>query len=382
MIPLSVPEIGGNAWKYVKECLDTGWVSSSGSFVERFEKKAAERLGAGRAVAVSSGTAAIHIALLLAGVEAGDLVLLPTLTFVATVNPVLYLGARPVFLDSEKNTWGLDADAVRRFIHEHCDDEGGSLVEKESRARVRAILPVHLYGRPAEMDPLLGLAAEYGLKVVEDAAEGLGSTYKGRAAGVLGDLGCLSFNGNKIITTGGGGMILTADPDLADRARYLTTQARDNPVDYHHSEVGYNYRLTNLQAALGVAQLERLDEFVAVRRRNAALYRELLADAPGIEPCPETPASVSNCWIFTILVDEEEYGRGPRQLMELLSEEGIESRPFFHPAHLLPPYRSFPRGPTPVAEELFKKGLCLPSSSNLTTKEVRAVCRAIGRAGR
>jgi perosamine synthetase len=262
MIPLSVPSLNGNEWKYVKACLDAGWVSSAGPFVDRFEQEVAGYLGAKYAVATVSGTAALHIALLVAGVRTDDEVLVPTLTFIAPANAVRYVGAWPVFIDVEPDYWQMAPAAVRQFLSDECRKVNGEIRNRTTGRRIAAILPVHILGHPSDSDSIMEVAAEFGLHVVGDATEGLGARYKNRPVGNLADISCLSFNGNKIITAGGGGMIVTDRKDWADRARYLTTQAKDNPVEYEHSQVGYNYRLSNIHAALGCAQLEKLDEYV------------------------------------------------------------------------------------------------------------------------
>ncbi|RME03545.1 MAG: aminotransferase DegT, partial [Deltaproteobacteria bacterium] len=253
-IPLSIPKLAGNEWRYVRECLDTNWVSSVGAFVERFEREVAARVGARYGVATASGTAAIHIALLVSGVGPGDEVLLPTLTFIAPANAIRYVGAVPLLLDVDPVTWQLDPEKTIDFLEKECRWQEGRLVNRTTGRRVRAIMPVHILGHPVDLDPILEVARKYELTVIEDATESLGARYKERHVGNLGDIGCFSFNGNKIITSGGGGMIVTNDETTARRARYLTTQAKDDPIEYVHGELGYNYRLTNLQAALGVAQ--------------------------------------------------------------------------------------------------------------------------------
>ena len=280
-IPLSVPCLAGNEWAYVKECLDTNWVSSVGAFVDRFEGMAAAALGVGHAVATMNGTAALHIALKLAGVEADDEVVVSDLTFIAPANVVRYLGAWPVFVDAEPRYWQMDPQKLRDFLRKECDFAGGTLKNRHTGRRVAALLPVHILGHPCDMDPILEEAGAFGLPVVEDATESLGVRYNGRPAGSFGRMACLSFNGNKILTTGGGGMLVTNDAELARRARHLTTQAKDDTVEYIHGEVGFNYRLTNVLAAIGVAQMEQLESHVADKRATAEdLYGGALPD-PG-----------------------------------------------------------------------------------------------------
>ena len=294
-IPLCVPSMGGNEWAYVKECLDINWVSSLGAFVDRFETELAEYVGSKHAVATASGTAALHIALLVAGVEPDDEVLLPALTFIAPANAVRYCQAWPVFIDVEPRFWQLDIDRVARFLEDECVVREGALHNRASGRRVKAVLPVHVLGHPVDMNPLLGLARRYGLAVVEDATESLGARYKDRLVGNLGDIAVFSFNGNKLITTGGGGMIVTDSREWADRARYLTTQAKDDSIEYVHNEVGFNYRLTNVQAAMGCAQLEDIEDRLTAKRAVAEAYRDGLADVEGVT-LPEEAPWASSAW--------------------------------------------------------------------------------------
>src|SRR6476619_7426048 len=265
-IPLSVPELGGNEWLYVKECLDTNWVSSAGPFVDRFERMVAAVSGDRFAVATASGTAALHLALLVAGIESDDEVIVSSLTFVAPVNAIRYVGAWPVFIDAEPNHWQMDPQKVADFLTNQCIWANGQLRNKSTGRRVKAILPVHILGHPCDMDPIVQIARKFELVVIEDATEALGARYKSRPVGKPGDVACFSFNGNKIITTGGGGMIVTDNERWAEKAKYLSTQAKDDPIEYIHDEIGYNYRLTNIQAALGVAQIELLDKHIAAKR--------------------------------------------------------------------------------------------------------------------
>ncbi len=281
-IPLCVPEIRGNEWQYVRDCLDTGWVSSVGSYVDRFERKLADTVGTSHAIATASGTAALHTALLVAGVEPEDEVLVSTLTFIAPANAVRYVGAWPVFIDAEPRYWQMDPQRVTDFLRGHCRRIRGVWRQRATGRRVRALLPVHVLGHPVDMTSLLSVAREHELVVIEDASESLGATCYGTPVGKLGHIACFSFNGNKLLTTGGGGMLVTDDPAYAARARYLTTQAKDDPIEYVHGAVGYNYRLTNVQAAIGVAQLEQLDDYVAAKRRIAARYAAAFDEIAGL----------------------------------------------------------------------------------------------------
>lgn len=375
-IPLSVPAISGNEWKYVKECLDTGWVSSVGAFVDRFESELAAYVGTKHAVATVNGTAALHVALLAAGIKPDDEVLVPTLTFIAPANAIRYAGAWPVFIDAEPEFWQLDPQKVATFLEEECHSVNGELRNKESGRCVKAILPVHILGHPVDMDPILELARKYNLMVIEDATESLGATYKGRMVGRLGDIACFSFNGNKVITTGGGGMIVTDNEVWARKAKYLTTQAKDDPVEYVHGEVGYNYRLTNIQAAIGCAQLEQLNDYIAAKRRIAGAYTESFRGLPGITQMREAPWAQSIYWLYSILVDESA-GGGSRSLMHALANRGIQSRPLWQPLHHSPAHAGSRSYRCSVADKLNREALSLPSSHSLRPEELTRVINAV-----
>jgi perosamine synthetase len=380
-IPNAVPYLGGHEWQYVKECLDTNWVSSVGPFVERFERDIASAVGARHAVATVTGTAALHVALLVAGVEPGDEVLVPALTFIATANAVRYCGAVPVFMDSEPRTWGVDPDKVGDFLARECVARDGALVNRASGRRVRALLPVHLYGHPADLDPLLALAERHRLVVVEDAAEALGARYRDRRVGCLGLVGCLSFNGNKVITSGGGGMVLTNDDRLAQRARLLTTQGRAGGPEWLHEEIGFNYRLTNLQAALGVAQLEQLEAFVDAKRKTAAAYAAALGALGGVEVAGEAPWAFSTFWMSSVLLDPERYG-DVRGLIAAAAREGIQLRPLWYPLHRQPVFAGTQAYRIEVADGLHARGVSLPCSVGITPAEIGRVVDFLARARR
>jgi perosamine synthetase len=367
-IPNAVPYLGGNEWQYLKECLDTNWVSSVGPFVDRFETELAAYVGAAHAVATVNGTAALHVALLLAGIRPGDEVLVPALTFIATANAVRYCGGVPVFMDSEPQSWAMDPEKVAEFLTRECLVRHGRVVNRATGRTVKAILPVHLYGHPADLDPLLELSGRFPVVLIEDAAEALGAKYKGRRVGALSLVGCLSFNGNKIITAGGGGMILTADRALAERARSLTTQARDPGSEYVHREVGFNYRLTNIQAALGIAQLEQLDRFIGAKRETARAYTEALARLGGAEPLGEAPWAFSTFWMFPVLLDPSRFG-DVRPLIARANAEGIALRPLWYPLDRQPVFRDNQAYRIEVAERLHARGVCLPSSVGITPEE-------------
>lgn len=376
-IPLCVPEIRGNEWKYIKECLDTNWVSSVGPFVDRFERMVADYVGAKYAVATVNGTAALHIALLVAGVQPDDEVLVSTLTFIAPANAIRYVGAWPVFIDAEPDYWQMDPQKVVDFLEKECRWRKGALYNRATGRRVRAILPVHILGHPVDMDPILEVARKYHLVVIEDAAESLGAKYKGQPVGQLGDIGCFSFNGNKIITTGGGGMVVTDNREWAQRARYLTTQAKDDPLEYIHSEIGYNYRLTNIQAAMGVAQMEKLDEYVDAKRRIATAYRQGLREVPGVIPMQEAPWALSTFWMFTMLVDERKYGIDSRTLIRRLAERQIQTRPLWQPMHRSRAHLHICSEDNWVADRIHQKAVSLPSSVSLTDVYIQRVLNAI-----
>lgn len=366
-IPLSEPVFGGNEWKYVKDCLDSGWVSSAGNYVDLFEKKIAEYTGAKYAVSTVNGTAAIHTALMVAGVGKGDRVVVPTLTFIATVNPVIYCEGIPVFVDSERETFNIDPLKAVKTIKQ--------LVKNNQKPK--AIIVTHLYGHPCDINPILDIAREYGIVVIEDACESLGSKYKGKMTGTLGDIGCLSFNGNKIITTGGGGMLLTDDQYYEKKAKYLTTQARDREIEYVHGQIGYNYRMTNIQAALGLAQIEQLGPILKKKREIAEYYHKYLQEVPGINFLCEQPWAESNFWLNTVLVEENQSIVDKASLMNKLSELGVETRPIFKPIHLQHCYRRYRHKDLEVAEKVYNRGFNLPSSTKMTEENIRAVTEAL-----
>jgi len=316
------------------------------------------------------------VALLAAGVKPGDLVLVPTFTFVATANAVAYCGAEPVFLDCEETSWGLDPVRVAEFLDGECEVEGGRVVSRRSGRTVRAVLPVHLYGHPCDLDPLLALARCYPMAVVEDSAEALGARYRGRAVGADGLAGCLSFNGNKIITTGAGGMVLTRDEAMAARVRRLTTQARGDALEFVHDEIGFNYRLSNLHAALGVAQLEQIDGFVEDKRATAAFYAGALGRLEGVRPFAEAAWARSTYWMASILLDERRC-RDVRALIRDLNAAGIHARPLWRPLHLQPAFHRAPAGVVAVAERLYARGLSLPCSVGITPEERQDVVDAV-----
>lgn len=365
-ILLSVPHMGGNEQSYVAEAFATNWLSTVGPNINAFENEFAQHIGM-PSVALSSGTAAMHLGLRLLGVKPDDEVFCPTLTFVATANPIAYLGAKPVFLDSDRETWNLDPELLSRALNQRADQN----------RLPRAVIVVHLYGQPADMDPILAACARYEIPVLEDAAEGLGSTYKGKPVGSHGGLAAYSFNGNKIITTTGGGMLSSVNPECIRSARFWATQARDNALWYQHSEMGYNYRMSNVLAGIGRGQLEVLNTRVRQRREIAFRYRDAFADITGMAFMPQSPHGIHTNWLSCFLVDEPALGISRDALIAALDAAGIESRPVWKPMHLQPLYQYAEHFGGEVAEDLFNRGICLPSSSSLSQEDQMRVVTAI-----
>lgn len=359
-IPVAEPSLGERELELVSDAVRSGWVSSIGEYVTAFEAELASRCGVAYAVATSNGTTAIHLALAVAGIGPGDEVIVPSLTFVATAAAVRYVGATPILADSDPSHWCIDPEDVAKRI----------------TPRTRALVAVDLYGHPADMDALAEIAGENDLVLVEDAAEALGAVYRGRPAGGLGLLGTLSFYGNKLITTGEGGAVLTDDPVLADRARFLRDHAMDPQRRYWHSEIGFNYRITNLQAALGVAQLERVEELLARKRAIAAVYRDGLQDVPGVSLQDEASWAVSSWWMTTLRINPS-CGVDRDELAARLRADGVDSRPAFVPLHLLPHLRQ--ASPLPIAEAVGDEGLSLPSSPSLSGAEIDHVVTSVRR---
>ena len=374
-ILLSVPHMCGTEQGYANEAFRLNWVSTVGPNITAFEEAFSRRIGlhatALASAGLSSGTAAIHLGLRLLGVGPGDEVFCPTLTFAASANPVRYLGAEPVFLDSERRTWNLDPEVLRAALKK----------KAEMNRLPKALIVVHLYGQCAAMDPILEAAGEYGVPVLEDAAESLGATYKGRASGTFGRVGAFSFNGNKIITTSGGGMLVSAEKDLVEKARFWAMQAKDPGIAYEHSETGYNYRMSNVLAGIGRGQLEVLDLRVEQRRAIFERYAAGFAGLGGIEPMPEDADGFSNRWLSCFLIREREFGMSRDELIESLDAAGIESRPVWKPMHLQRLFAGCECFGGEVARDLFERGICLPSSSSLTREDqeyvidrVKAAC--------
>lgn len=357
-ILLSVPHMAGNERLYANEAFDLNWVSTVGPNLAAFEEAFTRRLGL-PSLCLSSGTAAIHLGLRLLGVGPGDEVFCSTLTFAASANPIRYLGAEPVFVDSDRGTWNMDPELL-----------AGALKRRAGRKRLpKAIVVVHLYGQCADMDPILEVCEKYEVPVLEDAAEALGATYKGKPAGTLGLLAAFSFNGNKIITTAGGGMLVAQDSRLVEKARFWSTQARDPGLGYEHSEVGYNYRMSNVLAGIGRGQFEVLDLRVSQRRAIAFRYRDAFAGIPGISFMPQAPFGFSTNWLSCFLIDSARFGCSRNDLIRHLDAAGIESRPVWKPMHLQRLFSDCEALGGAVAEDLYERGICLPSSSSLTPAE-------------
>lgn len=373
-IPLCVPYLSGFEAQYVQECLNSGWIATSGPFISRFEEAVANFTTSPYAVGVASGTAALHLALLVAGVAPEDEVLVPTLTFIAPVNCIHYARAHPVFMDIDPKTWQLDVKKVERFLREECFVEKGICFNRKTKRRVQAILVVHLLGLCAEIDALASLAKEFGLKLIEDAAEGLGVRYKEKHVGTFGDVGALSFNANKLVTAGSGGMVLTKDKRMAERVRYLSTQAKDEPHEFFHSDIGFNYRLTNIHAALGLAQMEEVEQRINKKRAIASFYDEVLKDIANVTRMSPIPNCFATYWLYTFLLSNME-SRKP--LLQALYQEGILARSLFHPVHQLPLYREAQNYQMEHACGIYERGICLPSSLSLNNEELTRVAKVL-----
>lgn len=367
---LSLAHMGGHEQDFIKEAFDTNWVVPLGPNVNAFEVELSAYLGENRhAVALSAGTAALHLGLIQLGVGAGDEVICQSFTFAASANPVVYCGGVPVFVDSEEDTWNMDPVLLEKAI----------LDRKEKTGKLpKAIVPVHLYGMPAKMDEICAVAEKYGVPVLEDAAEALGAEYKGRKCGTFGDFAALSFNGNKIITTSGGGALICRTQEQAKRTMFYATQARENRPYYHHEKIGYNYRMSNICAGIGRGQMEVLDAHVARRREIHALYTQLLAGTPGIT-VKQAPGAefASNFWLTCILVDPEKFGADYETLRQKLDAANIETRPLWKPMHLQPVYASAPFYGNGTSEKIFSQGLCLPSGSSLSDDDIARVVEII-----
>lgn len=368
---LSSPHMSGNEQKYINEAFETNWIAPLGTNVNAFEEEMTAYAGTAGSAVLSSGTAAIHLALDLVGVEQGDIVFCSSLTFIASANPILYLGAEPVFIDSEEETWNMSPVALKRAFEE---------ADKEEKLP-KAVVVVNLYGQSAKMDELMAICDAYGVPIIEDAAESLGSSYKGKKSGTFGKFGIYSFNGNKIITTSGGGMLVSDSIDELQRARFLATQARDQAKHYQHSTIGYNYRMSNILAGVGRAQLEVLDDRVETKRAVFNRYVEALGDIDGVHFMPELENTYSNRWLTAVTFDPEKISITPYELIDVLEAENIEARPVWKPLHMQPLFEAckfYSHAENDVvSERLFAKGLCLPSGSNMTVEQQKKVIKLI-----
>jgi dTDP-4-amino-4,6-dideoxygalactose transaminase len=360
--------MSGKEQLYVADAFSSNWIAPLGPHVDAFEGQLQNYLNVGHAAALSSGTSALHLALILAGVGAGDYVLCSSFTFSASANPIVYQGALPVFIDSESNTWNMDPVLARQAIEELA----------KQKKKVKALILVHLYGMPAPMEPFLELCREFGLILIEDAAEALGSTWKEKAMGTFGDFGVLSFNGNKIITTSGGGALVSDNEAAIQKARFLSTQARDPAPHYQHSEIGYNYRMSNVLAGIGRGQMEVLDQRIEQRRQNFQYYKDAFQDLSGIKFLYEPEGAFCNRWLTCILINPQRTGGISRETVRLaLEKDNIESRPLWKPMHLQPVFSSYPAFLSGMSESLFENGLCLPSGSNLSENDLNRVVKII-----
>lgn len=377
MIPLSAPSIGDAELELVTDCLKSGWVSSVGEYVDAFEREIAAVSGARYGVAMASGTSALHLALLVAGVERDDEVLVSNLTFVAPVNATTYVGAHPLLVDAEPAYWQMDLDLVEAFLEQQCELRDGRLTNTRTGRRVKALLPVHILGYPVDIRRARALADRFGLVLIEDASESLGASDHDVPLGGIGDIGCFSFNGNKLLTTGGGGMLVSNRAAYAEHARHLSTQAKQDPLEYVHDEIGYNYRLTNIQAAVGLAQCGRLAGFLARKRQIAERYLSAFADVRGLQMPAVAPDAEPSWWLFTILVDADGFGMSSRELLQALAARGIQTRPLWQPIHMNAPYTAAQRLGGDVSVDLYRRALSLPCSVDLTDNEQGRVIDAV-----
>jgi perosamine synthetase len=376
MIPLSVPHINGNEWKYVKDCLDTGWISSAGSYVNQFEQMVADYVGAKYGVACMNGTVGLHIAQLLAGVEADDCVIVPNITFIATLNAVKYTGATPILIDVNPDDWQMDLELLEEFLTENTyqieDSRGIHLYLLTTNKRIKAIMPVHVLGNIGNVDRLVEIAKKYNLEIIEDSTEALGSFYKGKHAGTFGKFGVFSFNGNKIISTGGGGVIVTDDEELAKKAKHLTTQAKASQMEYIHDEIGFNYRLVNVLAAIGVAQMEEFPNLLVNKRKMDAFYRRELTGVGDIEFQNVSTDISANCWLFTFKTNQM------RGLLEFLNSNGVQSRPFWMPMNQLVMFENeIYVQKEDHSSKIYETCISIPSSAGITQDQMSEVVNKI-----
>jgi aminotransferase in exopolysaccharide biosynthesis len=383
-IQLSIPNLSTDIVENLRECIETGWVSTGGRFIGEFEKKLADYVAAETAVSVQSGTAGLHLALRELGVGHGDEVIVPTLTFIAAVNPVAYLGAVPVFMDCDDSLC-MDVDKLAQFLEKECEkDSEGQLINRTTKAKVKVVVAVHIFGNTCNMERIMELAERYGLKVLEDATEALGTCftegrYQRKFAGTVGDIGVYSFNANKIITTGGGGMIVAKDKKTLEHIRYLSITAKNDSLFFVHDEIGYNYRMLNTQAALGVSQIDHLEEFIGIKIRNYNIYKEQISHVPGISLLPFRKDIRANYWFYSLLIDHKKYGIGRDELMQRLIAEGVQCRPVWKLCHTQKPYTDSLAYQIERAGFYEKHILNVPCSTNLSEEDIQYVCNIIER---
>ena len=381
MINLSVPNLSMDILDNLKECLESGWVSTGGRFIPEFETKVKNYMKTKFAAGVQSGTAGLHMSLQVLGVQRDEEVFVPTLTFIAAVNPTTYLGASPIFIDCDDSLC-MDPIKLEKFCSEECDFKEGVLVNKKTNKKIRALVIVHVFGNMADMEKIMDIAKKYNLKVLEDATEALGTyytegRYKGKYAGTIGDIGVLSFNANKIITTGGGGMVVGDNEELVEKVRFLSSQAKKDTLYFIHDEIGYNYRMLNLQAALGTSQIDQLESFIETKIKNYNIYKEELEKIEGLEILPFVEGIRANYWFYSLKIDKEKYGIGRDELLQKLVDAGIQTRPIWGLIHQQKPYSACQNYEIEKALYYYDRILNLPCSSNLTEKEVYQVIEKI-----
>ena len=382
-IPLSVPNLSLDILKNVKETIETGWVSTGGRFITEFEEKIANYVGVKRAVSCQSGTAGLHLAMRVLGIKPGDEVIVPTLTFIAAVNPVKYMGAEPIFMDCD-DTLNMDMDKLEEFLENECDYIDGKVINKKTKRQIKAIVVVHVFGNPANMEKLMNIKEKYNLKVIEDSTEALGSyylegKYKGKHCGTIGDIGVYSFNANKIITTGGGGMVVSNNQELLDKVAFLGVQAKTDSLYFVHDEIGYNYRMTNIQAAFGTDQIDRLEDFIEIKIRNYKLYKEAIENIEGLTLLPFRDDTRANHWFYSVIVDKGKYGIDRDELLRKLNEANIQTRPLWRLIHKQKPYLDNQAYRIEKAEFYEDNLINIPCSSSLSEDEVLRVIDTLKR---
>lgn len=377
VIPLSVPNLSLEILDKVKETIETGWVSTGGRFIQEFENKFATYVGVDKAISCQSGTAGLHLALRVLGVESGSEVIVPTLTFIAAVNPVRYMGAEPIFMDCD-DSLNMDLDKLENFLENECLHIDGKIINKKTGKKIKAIVIVHVFGNPADMEKLVEIKEKYNIKIVEDATEALGSyylegKYAGRHCGTIGDIGVYSFNANKIITTGGGGMVVSKHSDLLEKAAFLSVQAKSDLLYFIHDEVGYNYRMSNIQAAFGTDQIDRLESFISAKIKNYNLYKEAIEQIEGLTLLPFRSDTRSNHWFYSVIVDKEKYGIDRDELLNKLNNEHIQTRPLWGLIHKQKPYLKNQSYRIEKAYEYEKNLINVPCSSHLQGEEIEVI---------